>query len=253
MAHIMVVDDEHTIRLTVRLALQHIGHTVETAADGADALKLFGDGSAWDLVLLDQRMPGIEGVEVLRTMRRIDPSAKVIIITAFGTVDLAIDAMRSGARDLLRKPFTADTLRGAVKTVLEEPDSRRDDDALAGLTTVNGFRIVERKPAQTAPGMPVRQRLVLRSPNGNKEWCTVEIAADVVDEVSACVGRPTTHTDNRFWSGLCESVLANYVWQNAEMPSGGFVRADELTGVMRRWLAETLATADGLEAVGANA
>src|SRR5689334_9257581 len=114
MARILMVDDEHNIRMMIRLALQHDGHTVEAAADGSEGLEKFGDGSAWDLVLLDQRMPGLEGMAVLRQMRYYDADARVIMITAFGTVDLAVDAMKAGATDFLRKPFTADTLRGAI-------------------------------------------------------------------------------------------------------------------------------------------
>src|SRR5688572_8246742 len=120
MARILVVDDEHNVRLMIRLALQHVGHTVALAADGPEGLDKFGDGTAWDLTLLDHRMPGIEGLEVLREMRRRDVNAKVIMITAFGTIDLAIEAMKAGAMDFLRKPFKADTLRGTVQAVLED-------------------------------------------------------------------------------------------------------------------------------------
>ena len=75
MARILIVDDENNIRMMVRLALQHVGHTVETAADGAEGLQKFGNGSNFDLVLLDQRMPGLEGLDVssrcaISTLRR---------------------------------------------------------------------------------------------------------------------------------------------------------------------------------------
>ena len=116
MARILIVDDENNIRMMVRLALQHVGHTVETAADGTEGLQKFGSGSSFDLVLLDQRMPGMEGLDVLKQMRYQHPAAKIIMATAFGTIDLAVDAMKSGATDFLRKPFTAETLRGAVQT-----------------------------------------------------------------------------------------------------------------------------------------
>src|SRR5438034_8537810 len=104
MARILVIDDEHNIRTMIRLALQHVGHTVETAADGLEGLEKFGNGTAWDLTLLDQRMPGMEGLEVLREIRQRDSQAQVVMITAFGTIDLAVEAMKSGATDFLRKP-----------------------------------------------------------------------------------------------------------------------------------------------------
>ncbi len=120
MARILIVDDENNIRMMVRLALQHVGHTVETAADGTEGLQKFGNGSNFDLVLLDQRMPGLEGLDVLKQMRYQHPTAKIIMATAFGTIDLAVDAMKSGATDFLRKPFTAETLRGAVQSALKD-------------------------------------------------------------------------------------------------------------------------------------
>ena len=111
MAKILIVDDESNIRMMLRLALEHVGHTVGLAADGAEGLEKFGGGADWDLVLLDHRMPGIEGIDVLREIRARKPDARVVMITAFGTVDLASEALRLGATDFLRKPFTVELLR----------------------------------------------------------------------------------------------------------------------------------------------
>ena len=103
MARILVIDDESNVRMMLRLALRHTGHDVETASDGYEGLDRFGDGADWDLVLLDQRMPGLEGLEVLREIRKRAPNARVIMVTAFGTIDLAAEAMAAGATDFLRK------------------------------------------------------------------------------------------------------------------------------------------------------
>src|SRR3569832_749777 len=105
----------------IRLALQHVGHEVETASDGEEGIRKFGDGHNWDLVLLDQRMPGMSGIEVQRAIRKKAPKTKLIMITAFGTIDLAAEAIQAGAMDFLRKPFTADTLRGAVQSAMDRP------------------------------------------------------------------------------------------------------------------------------------
>src|SRR5258708_12625038 len=123
MAHILVIEDEGNIRTMIRLALQHVGHDVDTAADGAEGLSKFGNGEGCDLVLLDQRMPGMEGIEVLREMRRRDPDAKITLITAFGTIELAEEAMAAGATDFLRKPFTAGILRRGVHSPLSKGTS----------------------------------------------------------------------------------------------------------------------------------
>ena len=152
MSRILVVDDESNIRLMLRLALSASGHEVETAADGLEALEKFGDGAAFDLVLLDQRMPAMEGIEVLRAMKERDSRARVIMVTAFGTVDLALAAGRAGATNFLRKPFTTDVLRGAVTAALANDSSpTSDEDEYAGLgdATVNGFSL---HAGQTAPG-----------------------------------------------------------------------------------------------------
>ena len=102
MARILVIDDEKNIRTMVGLALKHEGYAVDLAEDGRSGLNTFGGGEDFDLVLLDQRMPELDGLEVLHEMRRRKPDTRVVMITAFGTIELAVDAMKSGAADFLR-------------------------------------------------------------------------------------------------------------------------------------------------------
>ena len=78
MAQILVIDDEANIRTMIRLALQHAGHSVTAAAEGQDGLEKFGDGSEWDLVLVDQRMPGLQGLDVLRDMLARAPETRAM-------------------------------------------------------------------------------------------------------------------------------------------------------------------------------
>src|SRR5579875_3603146 len=118
MARILVIDDEPNICRMLQLTLRAAGHEVEVAYDGLEGIAKFGNGEAWDLVLLDQRMPDVEGLYVLKELKERNPDAKIIMITAFGTIDLAVSAMKLGATDFLRKPFTAKTLRGAVDAAL---------------------------------------------------------------------------------------------------------------------------------------
>ena len=84
-ARILIVDDEEHIRETMQMALEAAAYQTDGAAEGGEALEKFGAGSDWDLVLLDQRMPGMEGMEVLRRMRERDPAARVIMATAYGS------------------------------------------------------------------------------------------------------------------------------------------------------------------------
>src|SRR4029453_17539688 len=115
---ILVVDDEEHLRRMMRLTLEAAGYEVEDAADGVAGLALFGDGTRFDASLLDQRMPGMDGLEVLRRMKLQRSDAVVIMVTAYATIELAVDAMKLGATDFVRKPMTPKTLQHAVAAAL---------------------------------------------------------------------------------------------------------------------------------------
>ncbi|HZT40613.1 MAG TPA: response regulator [Chthonomonadaceae bacterium] len=245
MARILVVDDENNIRMMVRLALQHEGHTVETAADGEEGLDKFGDGKEWDLVLLDQRMPGLSGLTVLQQMRYHDPAARVIMITAFGTVDLAVEAMKAGATDFLRKPFTVDILRGAVQAALtgaSQPSASPEASPMTfGMATINGFHIVSQSGASIQMGEDTGFRFTIQNPEGQTQECTVILPAYVAELIKAHTDREQMPGGLRFWQALCEEALANYLYQNAEFPPGGLLRVEDFTSGMRRWVDAVLA------------
>jgi Response regulator containing CheY-like receiver, AAA-type ATPase, and DNA-binding domains len=117
---VLVVDDEKNVRLTLRQALEDLGLTVETAPGGSEALSRL-DENNYDLMLLDLRMPGLDGLEVLQRARHAAPDLPTIIITAHGTVKNAVQAMRRGAVDVLLKPISLDSLRTLVGRVLQRP------------------------------------------------------------------------------------------------------------------------------------
>ncbi len=244
MANILIVDDESNIRLMLRLALRASGHEVETAADGPEALEKYGAGEGFDLVLLDQRMPMMEGLEVLRAMRSRKPDAKIIMVTAFGTVDLAIAAQRAGAFNFLRKPFTADVLRGAVTTALENrsaPTSPETPTTLEGVA-VNGFRLEAKNtlPHRSSDGSFIHHFEVL-SPKGITNDCEVIFPPYFVELVKAHADRDSLDETNRFWLWLGEEALANYLWQNASPPPEGSLILQELSSNLRRWMDAVLA------------
>jgi DNA-binding response OmpR family regulator len=118
---ILIVDDEKNIRLTLSQALETLGMPVQTAADGEEALQKLQD-SDFSLVLLDLKLPGMDGLEVLRRIRESRPKTRVIMITAHGTIDYAVEAMKLGAVDFLRKPFSPNEIRKLVSQVLERQD-----------------------------------------------------------------------------------------------------------------------------------
>jgi DNA-binding response OmpR family regulator len=243
MARVLVVDDESNIRLMVRIALQASGHVVEVAADGAEALAKFAYGAGWDLVLLDQRMPGMEGLEVLEEMRRRAPAARVVMITAFGTIDLATSAMRAGATDFLRKPFTTHILRGAIQAALEDAPvaavvgpERPATGVPIGAASINGFRITSSNGAGAQNDGSVRHSFTVCSGDGQTSRCEVVLPAFFTELVKAHADRDHLPDAEHFWLWLCEEALANYLWQNAELPPGGVLQVDELTTALRRWV-----------------
>lgn len=136
---ILVVDDEPNVRLMFRTTLETVGHDVIEAGDGAAALDILAAADRpIDLVLLDLRMPAIDGMETLRRMRAGNLAHPVIIITAHGSVPDAVEAMRLGAIDFLAKPVTPEALRNAAREVLgrqdeDEQDPRSDVIRLAKL------------------------------------------------------------------------------------------------------------------------
>ncbi|MCX7708040.1 MAG: 4Fe-4S dicluster domain-containing protein [Anaerolineae bacterium] len=115
---VLVIDDELGIREGCKRALTSQGFTVDVARDGLEGLeKIKADG--YDVILLDIMMPGIGGIELLSLIREHDPHAVCIIITGYGTVQLAVNAIKRGAYDFLTKPFTVDDLLLAVTHGLE--------------------------------------------------------------------------------------------------------------------------------------
>ena len=245
MAKILIVDDESNIRLMLRLALQASGHTTDSAADGPEALERFGDGTPFDLVLLDQRMPAMDGLEVLKAMKARDARAKIIMVTAFGTVDLAIEAKRAGATHFLRKPFTTDVLRAAVEAALSGASVASPAEMPTSLegVAVNGFRLEARqtRPEHDRDGS-FSHRFDIFAPEKAKTPCEVVFPPYFVELVRAYTDRDSLDENNRFWLWLGEEALANYLWQNATPPPGGTLVLEELSSNLRRWMDAALTT-----------
>lgn len=115
---ILVVDDEKNIRMTLTQALDSKDVKVETALNGEEALEKLSD-HPFALVLLDLRMPGMDGMEVLRKIRASWPDVRVIIISAHGTIESATEAMKLGAVDFIEKPFAPKEIRELVQRVMQ--------------------------------------------------------------------------------------------------------------------------------------
>ncbi|SIS72955.1 response regulator [Alicyclobacillus vulcanalis] len=115
---VLVVDDQFGIRVLLHEVLQREGYEVFQAANGPSALQIV-ERERPDLVLLDMKIPGMDGLEILRNIRKLGVDAKVIMMTAYGELDLIHEAMEMGALAHFTKPFDIDELRRTVREHLE--------------------------------------------------------------------------------------------------------------------------------------
>ncbi|HEX6941019.1 MAG TPA: sigma-54 dependent transcriptional regulator [Longimicrobiales bacterium] len=128
---VLLVDDEELLVKSCSRLLEHEGYQVLTAHRGRDALELVRRHRP-DIVLTDLMLPDIDGMELLRETRRLDPQALVIMITGFATVDSSIEAIRAGAYDYIPKPFTATQLQILVGRAANQVRLARDNERLRG-------------------------------------------------------------------------------------------------------------------------
>lgn len=126
---IVVVDDEKDMRTFFDIMLRKAGYGVESFPSGERALE-FMRANAFDLVISDIKMPGMDGVELLKEVKALDPDVPVIMITAYASVDTAIEAMKAGAFHYFTKPFNVDEVRLYIKNALEHLNLKKENHAL---------------------------------------------------------------------------------------------------------------------------
>jgi len=115
--HILVVDDEHIMRESLSDWLRDDGYSVETAESGSKALSILGSED-WGVILVDLKMPGMDGIELMGEIKKAKPNIPVIIMTAYATVDTAVKAMRQGAYDYLVKPFDPEEMALIIRKLV---------------------------------------------------------------------------------------------------------------------------------------
>ena len=221
---ILVIDDEENIRRVTRLTLQAAGYEVVEASDGERGLEAFGDGSAWDAVLLDQRMPGMDGLETLRRIKHRDASARVIMSTAYASIELAVDAMKLGATDFVRKPMTPEILRNAVAAALAKQrpvssittssNAEVSHEPLIQIITMNGFTILDAEGTRREPN---ERRFVVKSPTGTEHEVLVQIDEEAIGYVQRMTRRELP-ADNSFWTTQAQRLLSDYLWEEGKVP-----------------------------------
>lgn len=221
---ILIIDDEENIRRVTRLTLEAAGYEVGEAGDGERGLEAFGDGADWDAVLLDQRMPGMDGLETLRQIEDRQSSARVIMATAYASIELAVDAMKLGATDFVRKPMTPEILRNAVAASLSKQPrvsgitAPATQEAPAGpliqTITMNGFTISDSEGAGQAPA---ERRFTVKSPGGDEHEVLVQIDEEAVGYVERMTKRRLP-PESSFWTTQAQHLLSDYLWKEGKVP-----------------------------------
>lgn len=117
-ANVLSVDDEEVIRSLIKRVMTKAGYAVKLAASGEEGLKIMNKES-FDLVIIDLKMPGMGGMAFLGKMKELYPDTEAVILTGFGDIDTAVDAMKKGAFNFVTKPFTKDTFLSIIERALE--------------------------------------------------------------------------------------------------------------------------------------
>jgi two-component system, NtrC family, response regulator AlgB len=151
MARLLVVDDERNIRVRLASFFEGCGHVVQTAESGKEALELLASKEPADLVLTDYRMAELNGVELLQQIKRQLPDSTVILMTAYGTIENAVMAMKAGAYDYLAKPFSLEQAQHVVERALELQKLRAENRTLRDT--------VEERPLLESKGSAMRRLL----------------------------------------------------------------------------------------------
>jgi DNA-binding NtrC family response regulator len=188
---ILIVDDEQQMRLAMGETLRRAGYSTSEAGSGREALSLFSRGG-YNLVVSDIRMPEMDGIELLSQLRAVDPEVPVVMVTAFGTIEDAVEAMKRGAADYLLKPFSPDYLEEVVarllgcseevidgeeryRIVTEDPQMKRLLSYMRKAADSDATVMIQ---AESGTGKELAARYIhAHSPRGKRDFVAVNCAA----------------------------------------------------------------------------
>jgi len=243
-AHILVIDDEDIMREFVEESLARAGHTVETASGGKDGLDRLAE-TGFDLVVTDLKMAPMDGLEVVKRVCAEHPGTRCIVMTAYGTIETAVRAMKNGAEDYILKPFAPDALEIAVDRALQrahlEAENRYLREALTrpfgGGGLVGESAAIRKVFGQIEKVAASKSTILLRGESGTGK----ELVARAIHEASPRADRPFIKVNCAALSaGLLESELFGHergAFTGAhekkigrfELADGGTLLLDEVT------------------------
>ncbi|MCA9561948.1 MAG: sigma-54-dependent Fis family transcriptional regulator [Myxococcales bacterium] len=208
-AQILIVEDNDTVRDGVERVIRRMGHRTHTAAEGVQGLEAYRRAKP-DIVITDLKMEPVDGMTVLREVRSADPEALVVIITAHGTIKLAVEAMKEGAFDFIEKPFPADLLQEKVERALRFKKEQERNARLARENEVLREEVLGPKPSKVAI-----TEIVGRSK-------AMELVFSRIKKVA-----PTDSTVHIFGeSGTGKELVAKAIHTLSERSDGPFIRVN---------------------------
>ncbi len=245
-ASILVIDDEESMRDSCRQTLSRDGNRVRAAADGSTGLSMI-EAESFDLIILDLKMPGLSGMEVLKRIKGDDPEAVVIVITGYATIESAVEAMKSGAYDFIPKPFTPDSLRAIVKRALDKRELilenvllRSELEASLGPEVIVGQSKSMKKVEQLVRKVgPTDTTILISGESGTGK----ELVARAIHRCSGRKDKPFVAVDcgslveNLFESELFGHVKGSFTGATAtkygrfELANGGTLFFDEIGNI----------------------
>jgi len=157
-ANILVVDDLRNIRLTLGAILEEAGHKIIAVENGYEAIEA-AQKTHFDIIFMDIKMPGINGVQTFREVKKIDPKAAVIMMTAYSVEDLVKEALEEGAYAIIHKPFDMDRIIAIIEELLAQTlilvvdDQFADRETLKGILEDKGYKVATAKDGAEAIGM----------------------------------------------------------------------------------------------------
>ncbi len=197
MAHILLVDDQSSIRLTLTALLKGAGHTLGQAGTGADALEKIGK-TDFDLVITDLKLDQISGMDILRETKAQNPQTEVIMLTGYGSIETAVAAMKAGAIDYLTKPIDAEELTLAIARASERQQLKSE---------VARLRSVVAKEQKFDPG-----NIIAKSPE-------MQAVLEMVARVAPTDATVLIQGE----SGTGKELIARAIHQNSKRKDGPFI------------------------------